>query len=429
MEFDMKEVIQIFKQIQNTSSKKDKERIIAENKDSELFKQCLVFLLDDNITTGIAKKSLTKDIKYNGYTILYDWTELMQYLQKNNTGRDIDILVAQSFLMTQDEEDKWFYEGMITKSLKLGCDKKTVNKVIPELIPHWDVQLGSGFDKLKLKQNEYFYLSQKLNGIRASAINNKFVSRQGKTINGMQHILNDIQMLTNGTNMFFDGELIRKNIDGITDNENFRIGTGIINSDASTKEEIKFVIFDCFPKDELKDGKSKDKYSKRKQQLLYYNAEIKVKGLTNIEIVPMMYEGTDTSEIMKGLDYASEQGWEGIMLNKNTPYECKRTTNLIKVKKFLSADLEVVDVLEGDGRLKGTLGALVVKYKNNTVNVGSGYDDETRKYIWDNREDMIGKIIEVKYKEVSKDKKTGLESLQFPIFKNCRFDKTEESLN
>lgn len=429
MELDMKHVIQIFKQLQNTSSKKDKERIIAENKDSELFKQCLVFLLDDKITTGMAKKSLTKDIKYNGYTIRYDWTELMRYLQENNTGRDIDILVAQSFLMTQDEEDKWFYEGMITKSLKLGCDKKTVNKVIPELIPHWDVQLGSGFDKLKLKQNEYFYLSQKLNGIRASAINNKFVSRQGKTINGMQHILNDIQMLTNGTNMFFDGELIRKNIDGITDNENFRIGTGIINSDASTKEEIKFVIFDCFPKDELKDGKSKDKYSKRKQQLLYYNAEIKVKGLTNIEIVPMMYEGTDTSEIMKGLDYASEHDWEGCMINKDTVYECKRTTNLIKVKKFFSADLEVVDVLEGEGRLKGTLGALVVKYKNNTVNVGSGYDDETRKYIWDNREDMIGKIIEVKYKEVSKDKKTGLESLQFPIFKNCRFDKTEESLN
>lgn len=429
MELDMKHVIQIFKQLQNTSSKKDKERIIAENKDSELFKQCLVFLLDDKITTGMAKKSLTKDIKYNGYTIRYDWTELMRYLQENNTGRDIDILVAQSFLMTQDEEDKWFYEGMITKSLKLGCDKKTVNKVIPELIPHWDVQLGSGFDKLKLKQNEYFYLSQKLNGIRASAINNKFVSRQGKTINGMQHILNDIQMLTNGTNMFFDGELIRKNIDGITDNENFRIGTGIINSDASTKEEIKFVIFDCFPKDELKDGKSKDKYSKRKQQLLYYNAEIKVKGLTNIEIVPMMYEGTDTSEIMKGLDYASEHDWEGCMINKDTVYECKRTTNLIKVKKFFSADLEVVDVLEGEGRLKGTLGALVVKYKNNTVNVGSGYDDETRKYICDNREDMIGKIIEVKYKEVSKDKKTGLESLQFPIFKNCRFDKTEESLN
>ena len=425
----MKQVIQIFKQLQNTSGKKEKENIISIHKDNDLFKQCLVFLLDDNITTGIAKKSLTKDIRYNEYIPLYNWRVLMQYLQENNTGKDADILVAQSFLMAQNEEDKWFYTGMITKSLKLGCDKKTVNKVIPELIPHWDVQLGSSFDKLKLKKNEYFYLSQKLNGIRASAINNKFISRQGKTINGMQHILNDIQTLTNGTNMFFDGELIRKNIDGITDNENFRIGTGIINSDASTKDEIKFVIFDCFPKNELKDGKSKEKYSKRKQQLLYYNAEIKVKGLNNIEIVPMLYEGTDRSEIMKCLDFSTEQDWEGIMLNKNTPYECKRTTNLIKVKKFLSADLEVVDVLEGDGRLKGTLGALVVKYKNNTVNVGSGYDDETRKKIWTNRENMIGKIIEVKYKEVSKDKKTGLESLQFPTYKCLRNDKTEESLN
>lgn len=170
----MKEVIQIFKQLQDASGKKDKESIIRENQDNEFFKQCLVFLLDDNITTGIAKKSLTKNIRYDGYVVLYNWAELMQYLQENNTGKDADILVAQSFLMAQNEEDKWFYEGMITKSLKLGCDKKTVNKVIPELIPHWDVQLGSSFDKLKLKKNEYFYLSQKLNGIRASAINNQW---------------------------------------------------------------------------------------------------------------------------------------------------------------------------------------------------------------------------------------------------------------
>lgn len=139
----MKEVIQIFKQLQDASGKKDKESIIRENQDNEFFKQCLVFLLDDNITTGIAKKSLSKDIKYNGYIPLHHWRVLMQYLQENNTGKDADILVAQSFLMAQNEEDKWFYEGMITKSLKLGCDKKTVNKVIPELIPHWDVQLGS----------------------------------------------------------------------------------------------------------------------------------------------------------------------------------------------------------------------------------------------------------------------------------------------
>ena len=83
-------------------------------------------------------------------------------------------------------------------------------------------------------------------------------------------------------------------------------------------------------------------------------------------------------------------------------------------------DLPVIEVLEGEGRLKGTFGAFVVKYKNNTVNVGSGFDDETRKQIWEDKDNLIGRIIEVKYKEISKDKKTGLESLQFPIYVGLR---------
>lgn len=83
-------------------------------------------------------------------------------------------------------------------------------------------------------------------------------------------------------------------------------------------------------------------------------------------------------------------------------------------------DLPVVEVLEGDGRLKGTLGALVVQYKENIVNVGSGFDDETRKRFWNDKDSLIGRVIEVKYKEISKDKKTGLESLQFPIYVGLR---------
>ena len=147
---------------------------------------------------------------------------------------------------------------------------------------------------------------------------------------------------------------------------------------------------------------------------------IREKGLQNIEIVTMVYEGTDQSEIMKWLDYAVDAGWEGLMLNKDATYKCKRTTDLIKIKRFYSMDLPVVEVLQGDGRLKGTLGALVVKYKDNTVNVGSGFDDETRAKFWEERDNIIGRVVEVKYKEISKDKKTGLESLQFPIYIGLR---------
>lgn len=108
------------------------------------------------------------------------------------------------------------------------------------------------------------------------------------------------------------------------------------------------------------------------------------------------------------------------MLNKDAVYKCKRTTDLVKIKRFYTMDLPVIDVLEGEGRLKGTLGALIVQYNNNTVNVGSGFDDETRKLFWSKKESIIGRTVEVKYKEITKDKKTGLESLQFPIFIRLR---------
>lgn len=415
----MEEVIKIFKQIQGTSGLNDKKAIIIANKDNEVFKQCLKFLLDGNVVTGISSKKLSKKVSVNiNNTFNNTFEDCISYLEKNNTGTDVDIARIQYFINSQPKELQEFYEQMITKKFRLGADAKLVNKCIPGLIPTWDVQLGSSYEKMKLKEGTWFSLSQKLNGNRASFYNGKLISRQGKEFTGMQHIISDLEQL--GMGWFYDGELIRKNIDNLSDGENFRIGTGIINSDLKSKNEIKFVIFDYFPESDIKKKESTAKYKLRREILNKLREVIEEKNLKNIEVVTMVYEGTDQSQIMKWLDYAVEHGWEGLMLNKDATYKCKRTTDLIKIKRFYTMDLPVVEVLEGEGRLKGTLGALVVKYKDNTVNIGSGFDDKTRKRFWENRESLIGRVVEVKYKEISKDKKTGLESLQFPIFVGLR---------
>lgn len=419
----MAEVIRLFKQIQATSSINDKKEIIASNKNNKLFKECLKFLLDGNIVTGISTKKIKKKVTPSSEMAPYylcahsTFEDVMEYLRKNNTGKDDDIYEVQSFLSGHGE-DRDFYEQMITKKFRLGVDGKLVNKCIPGLIESWEVQLGSSYEKFKLKDDEWFSLSQKLNGNRGSFYNNKLISRQGKEFTGMQHIISDLNQL--GIGWFYDGELIRKNIDNVSDGENFRIGTGIINSDAEVKEEIKFVIFDYFPESELRDGHSNAKYKVRRKMLNELRKIIEEKGLKNIEIVTMLYEGADQTQIMKWLDYAVEHGWEGLMLNKDSTYKCKRTTDLIKIKRFYTMDLPIVEVLEGDGRLKGTLGALVVKYKDNTVNIGSGFNDETRREFWEDKDNIVGRIVEVKYKEISRDKKTGLESLQFPIYVGLR---------
>jgi len=87
----------------------------------------------------------------------------------------------------------------------------------------------------------------------------------------------------------------------------------------------------------------------------------------------------------------------------------------------------VLRLEEGSGRLEGTLGAFVVDYKGNELRVGSGMTDEQREVFWEAGNSMIGRVIEVKYKEVSKDKKTGKESLQFPIFVALREEGKEVS--
>ena len=230
-------------------------------------------------------------------------------------------------------------------------------------------------------------------------------------------------------NCFVDGELLYKNKEGLSDSEAFQKGTGIAMSKDDDKSNLKLVIFDIFPLEEFWTGKSKESYYERKQMLLEIKEDIDLfEEVENVEVVQMCYEGTDHSQIWKWLDYAEENDWEGIILNLDTPYECKRTKNLIKVKKFFSCDIKCTGVEEGSGRNKGTLGALVCDYKGNKVNVGSGFSDEDRKRIWQHPEDIIGKIITVKYKEETNNKDGGI-SIQFPVFETVRFDKNEPSYN
>ena len=419
----MLEVIKLFKQIQETSSLNDKKTIIIANKDNELFKKCLRFLLDGNIITGLSLKKIKKKVFQSEY-ILSTFEDVMKYLEQNNTGTDYDISIIQAFL-DEHKEDREFYEQMITKSFRLGADSKVINTCIPNLIPTWEVMLGTSIEHCKIPEETWFSLSQKLNGNRCTYYNGEFYTRQGKLYTGLGHIKTDLEHLSNAKKFVFDGELIYKNYEGLTDSEAFQKGTGIANSKSDSKTELKLVLFDVLPRDEFDKGVSIDTYKVRRQ-LLNKLRELETE---NLEVVTMFYEGTDQSEIWKWLDYCEEHDMEGCMVNLDTPYECKRTKSLMKVKKFYDFDLQIVGCEEGTGRNKGKLGAFVVDYKGNHVKVGSGYNAEERLSFWNNREEYIGRTITVKYKEISRDKKTGLESLQFPVYCGLREPGKEPSYN
>lgn len=427
---NIKHLYELCEELKNINSTTAKKSFLKLHQEDEDFINLLKFLLDDKIVTGISKSKLKKKTPaIRAYCP--NLKALTDYLEQHNSGRDQDISFCQSYMNQYDGKIKDFIASVITKTLKIGVNTKTVNNVYGDgFIKVHQVQLGSPKEKLRLKKNEIFFLTQKLNGIRCTYVNGHLFSRQGQEFEDFDEIVHELSEIEKnfGALMAFDGELIRRNDEELNDNDNFRLTTSAVNgSDLEAKKDIVFNVFDTFPLEEFERGESKENYEQRRKWLNKFDTELDALfGYgRKVKIVPLWYRGTDTKEIDKWLEYADSHNMEGVMLNKNAPYVCKRTTNLIKVKSFKEIDLEVIAVEEGEGKNTGALGALVVRYKGNEVNVGSGYTDAQREEIWKNKEDVIGKIVTVKYKDISRDKDTGLESLQFPVFIALREDKKE----
>ena len=416
------EVKNFFDLLASTSSIKVKKQLLAERRDDGNVKKFLDYLLNPFFVTGISEKKIRKVVSVERPVQFHSFDELMAYVRKNHTGSDDILASVQAYLDGVNPELRTFYIGIITKTIRIGCDAKTVNDALGyEFIPQWEVQQAYQIGKLKMNENEWFSLSQKLNGVRGTYFEGKLISRQGKEFAGLEHILGDIQQLIpNSDEWVIDGELIRKNVEHVSDNENFRLTTGILSQEDGDKRQIQLVIFDILPKTEFLRGESQLRYRDRLEQLKDLKQRIRRRKLSNLRIVDVLYTGNDVSMISKCLDRMIAEGKEGLMLNRNCKYFTRRHNGILKVKQFYTVDLEIVDLEEGTGRLSGTLGAFVVRYKNNYLRVGSGMTDDQRKKFWDDGLNLIGRVIEVKYKDESYDRRTGLRSLQFPTFVQLR---------
>ena len=421
------------KELQKEKKKTEKTRILLDARkafgdEADELMAFFRFLLDPAIVTGLSDAKINKkvaakpdiDIQYLSCGYLYIMGA------GHNTGSDTSIATIQNYLHKNPEYEE-FLKRLFTKNLPIGVEAATINKVYgEEIIPVWEVQQGYPIDKYKFKKGELIFASRKLNGSRGTYFKGDIISRQAQKFEGLDHIIKDIEKII-GTDYAVDGELIRRNIDGLTDGQNFRETISILNSDGNDKSLIKFVIFDIVPIDEFERDACTENYSVRKKRLLDLKNKIQKNGTQNIEVVQMVYEGTDVNDVYDWLDYAVKHDWEGLVVNRQVPYRRTRHNGCLKVKRFYTVDLRITAIEEGQNRLAGTMGALVVDYKGNELRVGSGFDDATRAAVWENPDNYIGKIVEIKYKEKSCDKKTGLESLQFPTFVRFRNDKNEVS--
>ena len=199
-----------------------------------------------------------------------------------------------------------------------------------------------------------WWMSEKLDGVRAYWDGVRFLSRQGNEFHAPD---------------WFSAGLPETPLDGELwmDRKAFQRTVSIVRRQDKSEhwKQIQYVIFDAPGLDEAFESR------------LEYVADCVnslgsafVSHLEHARCKSLKHLGEELARI-------EALGGEGLMLRQpGSRYEAGRSTTLLKVKTFHDEDAVVVDYVKGKGRHKGRMGAVVVRLPDGTeFSVGTGFKD------------------------------------------------------
>lgn len=421
--------------LETNNSRNFKESFISDIEfilglDHEFFKG-VKYALDPFITFGIKKVPESK----TGGKWLY-WNEFEEFLDKLSS-RELTgnaAIEEMNKLMSYATIDQWnnWYRRILIKDLRCGVSVKTVNSVIPNFIPTFSCQLAHDSENHPKKMTGKKIIECKLDGVRVISILDKgkvsMYSRNGKELTNFTKILEQLQIIANKfNNMSFvlDGEVMSDSFQDLMKQ--------VYRKEHVDTDDSVLYVFDYMLLSSFKDGKTFDGQSLRINTLnhIYDSIQSEVPNIKTLDhaIVDLSTE-EGKLELKRINERAIEFGYEGIMIKDvDAPYECKRSAAWLKLKPFISVSLPIVAVEEGTGKYTGMLGNFICEGEDSgkyvKVSVGSGLTDNERKTFWDNKDKLIGDIIEIKADAFIKSDDNDYHSLRFPRFVCFRDDKGE----
>jgi len=234
------------------------------------------------------------------------------------------------------------------------------------------------------------FVQRKFDGTRCVGIPGKgLFSRNRKAYPHLEHIVKEINRLP--PTIILDGELYSdtltfQDIVGLVKRETLKPG------DEEKQLQIKFFVYD------LIHGMP---YEQRFANLQILFNRYKFKHLVLVKTT--ICESEDKMKELHG-QYVAE-GYEGIMLrNKNGLYKNSRSADLQKYKEFFDSEYEVVDFKEGEGQEEGCVLWVCKTPEGKTFQCRPRGTREDRKELFDNGASYIGKMLTVRYQELTNDK-------------------------
>ena len=220
-----------------------------------------------------------------------------------------------------------------------------------------------------------WWMSEKLDGVRAYWDGKQFYSRQGNVFHAPAWFTAALPAMP------LDGELW-------AGRKMFQRTSGIVRSQNAGEawRQLRYVVFDA----PAIDGPVEERYSHLQRALPKSGAD------HAYALQQDRCQGVD--DLRKMLLQVVENGGEGLMLRQpESRYEAGRSNTLLKVKMFQDAEAVVLQHLPGAGRHKGRLGALLVELPNGKqFSVGTGFSDAQR-----GNPPAVGSTITFRYQELT----------------------------
>jgi DNA ligase-1 len=408
-------------EINSTNSINSKKEILEKYKDNDFIKKVLFYTYNPTFQYYVTPDNLEKNYSDDLGTlhVFTDLFEMLDSLRKREVTGHKAINSVNDFCYKNEEFKDLIYK-IIGKDLEIRMGDSLINKVIPNLIPTFDCALATDFDKVTVNFSaQQWIASRKLDGVRCLAVIDEFGkatlwSRQGNQFETLSKIVYEVEKL-GLKDMVLDGEICLTDANG---NEDFSSIMKQIRKKDHTIDNPKYLVFDLISGDDFRSKSGKTKYLDRYAELTKL-----IKDLNHISVVnqDLILNESHYIDLMSSAD---NNGWEGLILRLNVGYEGKRSKNMLKCKSFTDAEYEVIDLEFGPFRMienglevtKEVLSNVVIEHKGNRVSVGSGFSIAEREYFKANPNEILNKIITVKYFQETQNQ-TGSWSLRFPTVK------------
>jgi len=403
--------------MKGTTSTLKKKEIIERYSENEFVLKCLRYTLDPFKMYYVTSKNCKKLSSYKSHDGYEDVFQMLDDLDNRVITGHEAISQVNGFCEGTEDFVKELVYSIIDKNLQIRANAKLINKVIPGLIPTFELALANSYDPKHVNLEEDTWLtSRKLDGVRCIAICDsngevKLHSRAGKEFDTLAKVKRDLKFAMR-PNTVWDGEICILDKDG---NESFQGIMKEIRRKDHTIPNPTFLVFDYLTLNEFNTGTSTRTLSERNDVVLDMDHvhSLQMEKVTSIE------------QIQSLADEADALGHEGIMIRKDCEYKGKRSNDILKVKKMHDEEYEIVGydfaehrVIDNGKEVKERmLSQIYIEHKGNRVGVGSGFSKEQRRYYTKNFDELTGKTATIQYFEETLNE-DGLYSLRFPVVKH-----------